>query len=147
MLLKAPRRLLPLAPPMALPMAHVPPSSLTTRPNGVRDADATSAPRRPLTITDASRRMSNNHHIPDTHEDVNTEFSGLPHVRTGVVVESPAHPGIGTATTTTRALVRMCTLNSVDCLMCVPVWWWPPCLCLNELETAPPHPHAHEAVH
>ena len=94
MLPKAPRRLLPLAPPMALPMAHVPPSSLTTRPNGVRDADATSAPRRPLAITNASRRTSNNHHNPDTHEDVNTEFGGLPRVRAGVVVGSPTHPGI-----------------------------------------------------
>ena len=121
---RAPRRLLPLAPPITLPMAHVPPSSLTPRPNGVRDADATSAPRRPLTITDASRRMSNNHHTPDTHEDVNTEFSGLPHVRAGVVVQSPAHSDIGTAATAARALVRMCTLNSVDCLMCVQVWWW-----------------------
>ena len=77
---------------MALPMAHVPPSSLTTRPNGVRDADATSAPRRPLAITDASRRTATTT-TPGHHEDVNTEFGGLPHVRRcgGEVSDAPRH--------------------------------------------------------
>ena len=105
--LTAPRRLLLLAPPMALPMAHTPPPSLTTRPGGVSNADATSVPRRPLAITNASRRMNHNHRNPGAHKDVNTEFGGLPRVRTGVVVESPTHPGIRTATTATRAPMRM----------------------------------------
>ena len=68
-------------------VTHTPPPSLTTRPGGVSDADATSALHRPLAITYASRRMNRNRRSPDAHEDVNTELSGLPHVRAGVVME------------------------------------------------------------
>ena len=119
--LTAPRRLLLLAPPMALPMTHTPPPSLTARSGDV-SADTPLVLRRPLAITNAPRRMNSSHHNLGAHKHLNTEFGGLPRVRAGVVMESPTHPGIRTATTATRALIRMCTLNSVDCLVCVRVW-------------------------
>ena len=106
--------------PMVLPMTHTPPPSLTARPG-----DTPLVLRRPLAVTNAYRRMRSNHRNPGAREDVYTEFGGLPCVCLGVMVEwGPTHADVCTATTATRALVRMCTLNSVDCLMCVQVWWW-----------------------
>ena len=40
-----------------------------------------------LHTTNAYRRMHSNHRNPGAHEDVYTEFGGLPHVCSGVVVE------------------------------------------------------------
>ena len=57
----------------ALPMAHTPPPSLTTRPGDVSAADTTSALRRPLTVTNAFRRMDHNHHSPSAYGDMNTK--------------------------------------------------------------------------
>ena len=58
----------------------------TTRLGGVSDADATSALRRTLAITYASRRLDRSHRNLDAHEDVNIEFSGLPYVCAGEVL-------------------------------------------------------------
>ena len=57
-----------------------------TRPGGVNAADATSALHGPLADTYAPRRMHRNHRNPDTREDVNAEFGGLPYVCAGEVV-------------------------------------------------------------
>ena len=59
---------------------------LMTLPDGANVADATSALRRALAITYASRRMHRSHRNPDAHEDVNIEFSGLPYVCVGEVL-------------------------------------------------------------
>ena len=105
---------------MVLPMTHTPPPSLTARPG-----DAPLVLHRPLAVTSAYRRMRSNHHNPGAHEDVYTEFGGLPYVCSGAMVGWGAtHAGVCISTTATRALVRMCTLNSVGCLMRVRVWWW-----------------------
>ena len=48
---------------------RMPPPSLTTRPGGISDADATSALRGPLANTYASRRMHRSHRNPDARED------------------------------------------------------------------------------
>ena len=68
------------------PQQRTPPPSLTTRPGGVSDTDATSALRRTLAFTYASRRMNRSHRNLYAHEDGNTELSGLPHVRAGEVM-------------------------------------------------------------
>ena len=54
-------------------MAHTPPPSLTTRPGDVSAADTPSVLRRPLAVTNASRRMDHNHHSLSAYEDMNTE--------------------------------------------------------------------------
>ena len=56
-----------------LPMAHTPSPSLTTQPGDVSAADTTPVLRRPLAITNASRRMNHSRHNPSAYEDVNKE--------------------------------------------------------------------------
>ena len=80
--------------------------------------DADSAPGECFSV--AHYRLLHHIAVSFVSSDISRRHGSLK--RAGLMPAADSAPGVCTATTATRALARMCTLNSGDCLMCGQVW-------------------------